>query len=648
MSEFHYHFRSSYVTNMRRTSGLSTLSVLKAAGSGSVATSTISVADLPEDILYAVFFHHLMTRSLATHSDFNNTIFMGMPPHCNTFDEDRTILQKRRKILSRVCRSWRRLVQCSPSLWSAIFNDRLKVVTKHLLRSQQSPLVVQWEDMAEVSASSSVPALRAILDHLPRIQRLDVISHQDVLQQATSGVSGSAPQLTSLSLVRLERVESYDPTSIPEPLEVMNVCNMPNLKEVRLFGYHFLDWSLFPSQLTHLHIQMYSGRRHRMTSLPFVVALDAIRRMQGLQRLLLVDCLQANHDVSNPRPVPNEAKAYLVHLKYLCISAPGLSCAHICEHLVIPSTCGVHLSFTDPDHHGGEIDSSLITRAVLGKYSGPDVLGPPRAVPRSASMLAPTVDDTEVHFWPDVCNTSDRKRRVQRTDGDIMEHEGHFSVKLALSPWASDYHIELLDVILPALFAEIPLGDIQVLFLSPDLALKSVKSFKSLMRRTPKLPELVLEGISDSAKLLLFNTKKSSKATNQTSFPFRNVRILRIWDSHFDLTDGNTPTMWRDLWLLIMTAIRERDDAGCRFEYLEVDRMHAALRSASKPTPAHIEALRRTMWKWKAHEKHFGKRRKDPHITPYSWYEPGSGFPFVWSKEELASPSGRAGLKRHV
>jgi hypothetical protein len=197
--------------------------------------------------------------------------------------------------LAKVCRHWHSLIMGTPTLWSFLLFNNVKLTAEMLRRSRSSPLVVKAE------YPDSLEAVELALSHLSRVRVLHLNGSDEYFCRLFTFMNRPAPLLESFSLHRSPWCsESINMTTLFEGVS-------PHL---RYFISWYLDvpWDLLILRnLTHLEI------RSSALKPSLIMFRDVLSRCPALETLSLGSALPRDADqreeFHDPIPLPK-----LLHL----------------------------------------------------------------------------------------------------------------------------------------------------------------------------------------------------------------------------------------------------------------------------------------------------------------------------------------------
>ncbi|TCD71668.1 hypothetical protein EIP91_005434 [Steccherinum ochraceum] len=305
--------------------------------------TVIPIAQLPSEIL-----SHIFTLYAAVMKNHYTYTRRG-PPHYYWMD------------VTHVCHYWREAALGDPRLWSDILVTAGSVarVEELLNRSKQTKLHVEI-DATEVKW---LPTLQRIAREAGRIETL-------ILKQSTSALLFSdhfpleVPLLRHLILkgdLGNYGYQSGQHLKMPVPL---TTWSMPSLVELRVSSLP-VDWAnmVLPSSLVHLHIT------HGKVALQISNVIDvarAIGSLVALETLEFRDPTTSQPSQASLLSAPDSTFS-LPNLKFIDLAGPFMPIIFLLDHLIVPASTKMLLSFTFPSFSDAEVPQ--IARSLAPKLS---------------------------------------------------------------------------------------------------------------------------------------------------------------------------------------------------------------------------------------------------------------------------------------
>ncbi|TCD71397.1 hypothetical protein EIP91_010103 [Steccherinum ochraceum] len=537
--------------------------------------------------------------------------------------------EKYRWTVAHVCRSWRKVAFQTAHLWSAIRTTHFATIDRVLPLSRRAPLDVRyWITVAEEDEFLQ-PTPDDLLKAFPRIKCLELAIPASAYRRVVEDVPAVAPLLTSITLVNkaADDVSTW-PRFLPTAFDH---CSMPSLKRVALFGYRITRYSrsLFPSWLTHLHIQSWW---QRPVQLPFVETIEAILSMPHLESLTLAECFLAPVPAAEPR-----VTSFLASLQYLRVSAPALSCAHFMAHFSFPANATLWLAFMEDLTAPFPLQIAPIFRTV--RSAGQSKSECSNSGFRSAALHFELKDGSDpdsptkcvtMHLWPHAY--SRHKMASYVANGCVT------------SPGSLTFRVEYLDAWRPAmgrllstLFADLPLGDVRSLSVHPVTFHFFPPAGYTLLHSLQNLVELNAYSPVGLPRILMCSTAHPHSLYKH-GYLLPKLKVLRVFHHPNEPVKIATQLSRRDVYIALMLVLHTRHIAGLALDALSLGEMHTVLGRHPSPTKAHwlriIEALPKLDPK---QDKHLFVLSRTDMCLPlkallevYPWYDRTSSFPFYW------------------
>lgn len=232
--------------------------------------------------------------------------------------------------VTQVCRHWRAVALSCTAMWTAPDFRIPSLAREMLLRAKAAPLQIH------AYMSNRFPkheALREALQHMDRIEELHITASQ--LRDLFADLERPAPMLCSLAISNT----GDEPFTLPESMLASDVVRLRHLK----LEHCSLNWETMTLRsLTSL--TLYGDPR---TAQPFLQDfLHALKRMQALQRLKLVDYFPSGESVNLEMP-----GVILPQLKYVSMRSPLPTCVALLDAITPPSTAEVDITATVSGAH---------------------------------------------------------------------------------------------------------------------------------------------------------------------------------------------------------------------------------------------------------------------------------------------------------
>lgn len=242
--------------------------------------------------------------------------------------------------VTHVCRQWREVALCFPTLWSHIVITRQRDLMKTLLeRSTELPLSVAISKIlhhvrhSEFNYPSSRETDKLVLSQLHRTRTLWIAADRYYKGGLFRWLDAPAPLLESLLITNVDRVASSRPQQYVEGL--LRRLNGGSLRRLHLRAFT-ISWDVVTalSSLTHLTLR-------DVNILPDVV-LSLLPRLPLLHELILVPSSESwvvgsTGDASvKPVVAVLDTPVSLHHLRRLRVEYPPPFCDRLLRHLEVP------------------------------------------------------------------------------------------------------------------------------------------------------------------------------------------------------------------------------------------------------------------------------------------------------------------------
>ncbi|KAF9522566.1 hypothetical protein CPB83DRAFT_864319 [Crepidotus variabilis] len=147
--------------------------------------------------------------------ELSSYIFQLYLPEISTHDmgltdQTRLAFQQRLKILTSMCKAWRRIAISTPSLWSTVIGDKPETIDRHLQRSGTLSLSIYIQLYRYYQTDESRQnIIKSICQHIPRWRVLCIKGLTSAISFITKQTSSFAEGALSLSTIFLQAVDEY-------------------------------------------------------------------------------------------------------------------------------------------------------------------------------------------------------------------------------------------------------------------------------------------------------------------------------------------------------------------------------------------------------------------------------------------------------
>ncbi|OCH93811.1 hypothetical protein OBBRIDRAFT_823850, partial [Obba rivulosa] len=200
------------------------------------------ISRLPTELLAEVFILHARDRGL--HALYYKKYGMVLAGAEKRYTWIR---------VAQVCRHWRAVALNCPRLWNHIYVTSPKWMEMLLPRTRKAPLSVEVDTVSGPYANERLPALKAVLQHMGRVEALQLSIHTSQLKELKEEFDKAAGSLRSLEI---HMVGSSDHVHTHYPATLFQAQH-PHLQRIVLSNVPTIRWSdtLFCPTVTELSLK---------------------------------------------------------------------------------------------------------------------------------------------------------------------------------------------------------------------------------------------------------------------------------------------------------------------------------------------------------------------------------------------------------
>ncbi|KAI0081821.1 hypothetical protein K474DRAFT_1694857 [Panus rudis PR-1116 ss-1] len=241
--------------------------------------------------------------------------------------------------MTHISQLWRNIALNTPRIWRHIaLTSNVACITEILRRSKHTSLEILVDSNR---LGERVDILHTVFSHITRIESISgIFSHSIHIRVLNELCNVRAPRLRSLLL-------EVDPNaSISEQLSLSSLSK-PTLTDLTLVCFTFP--AITPLLVPTLRKLDLSFADH---SIPMLTMLEFLQIMPALDNLRLQDTFKHARSLSSSKPCTSPPAHFckpvtLPRLRSLCLEeeGDGSTSTSFLHHLILPTTCDIHLSF---------------------------------------------------------------------------------------------------------------------------------------------------------------------------------------------------------------------------------------------------------------------------------------------------------------